>query len=219
MAEEGEKGARTGWDQLKRTRNISIGPRSYRSDRSRRWMVSVFGKTENPGQNVLALVQEPGAGYQDIADRLDISLSTAHQAVQRLIDAGLADEQRRADRQALLKFLLNGVRFAFFANLGPEVRGVPTSHSAPPLSDEIVSDNQVVWPSAEGSVRGSAIAPLYPGAPALEARAPDLYRALTLVDALRIGRAGERFLAAKHLNRWLEIGAGAGCRSRLSLAK
>ena len=156
----------------------------------------------------LALVQEPGAGYQDLADRLDISLSTAHQAVQRLIDAGLADEKRRAHRQALLKFLLNGVRFAFFANLGPEVRGVPTAHSAPPLSDEIVSDKQVVWPSAEGSVRGSSVAPLYPGAPGLETRAPDLYRALALVDALRVGRARERSLAAEHLERWLEAGAG-----------
>ena len=43
------------------------------------------------------------AENQDLADRLDISLSTAHQAVQRLIDAGLADEKRRAHRQALLK--------------------------------------------------------------------------------------------------------------------
>lgn len=155
----------------------------------------------------LALVQEPGAGYQDLADRLDISLSTAHQSVQRLVDAGLADEKRRAHRQALLKFLLHGVRYAFFAHLGPEVRGVPTAHSAPPLSEEIVADDHVVWPSAEGSIRGAGIPPLYPGAPGLQVRAPKLYQALTLVDALRVGRARERSLAAEHLERWLEPGA------------
>jgi hypothetical protein len=155
----------------------------------------------------LALVREPGAGYQELADRLDISLSTAHQSVQRLIDAGLADEERRAHRQALLNFLVQGVRFAFFANLGPEVRGIPTAHSAPPLSDEIIADEHVVWPSAEGTVRGAGIPPLYPGATGLQRRAPALYEALTLVDALRVGRARERSLAAEHLERWIEEGA------------
>lgn len=155
----------------------------------------------------LALVREPGAGYQNLSDTLDISLSTAHQSVQRLVDARLVDEQRRVHGSSLLEFLLHGVRFAFFARPGPELRGVPTAHSAPPLKEEIVADDHVVWPSAEGSVRGTGIPPLYEGAPGLHARAPELYRALTLVDALRVGRARERLLASKYLEHWFDQGA------------
>lgn len=73
-----------------------------------------------------------------------------------------------------------------------------------PLAEEIVAEDKYVWPSARGDVRGAAIPPLYDGAPELADRAPDLYRALTLVDALRVGRTRERELAQRKLEAWLE---------------
>jgi hypothetical protein len=99
-------------------------------------------------------------------------------------------ESKRLDRKALIDFLSHGVRYAFFPVLGPETRGVPTAHSAPPLADRIVSDDRIVWPSAQGRVRGSSLLPLYPGAPGLPERSPSLYEMLTLVDDGREGHSG-----------------------------
>lgn len=129
--------------------------------------------------------------------------STAHKAVERLTSAGLAGGDREVNRMALVEFLSHGVRYAFFAVPGSEVRGVPTAHSAPPLAEEIVSDEAYVWPSAKGEQRGSALPPLYEGADQLPERAPDLYRALALVDAIRVGRARERKRATEHLEELL----------------
>jgi hypothetical protein len=157
----------------------------------------------------LALARSPGQGYEPLSEILGISLSTAHQAVQRLVAAGLTGEDRQVHRQALLEFLTHGVRFAFFAQPGPEVRGVPTAHAGPPLAKEIVSEDKYVWPSARGGERGAAIPPLYDGAPELVDRAPALYGALTLVDALRVGRARERDLAREKLEAWLEETEGS----------
>lgn len=152
----------------------------------------------------LALAQSPGQGYEPLSELLGVSLSTAHQAVQRLIAAGLAGKNRQIHRRALVEFLTHGLRYAFFAEPGPEVRGVPTAHAAPPLAEEIVAEHKYVWPSARGDARGAAIPPLYDGAPELTERAPELYRALTLIDALRVGRTRERELARKKLEAWLE---------------
>lgn len=151
----------------------------------------------------LALARQPGQGYEPLAESLGISLSTAHQAVQRLRGAGLVGEDRQIHRRALVEFLIHGVRYAFFAKPGPEVRGVVTAHAAPPLAEEIVAEEKYVWPSARGGERGAAIPPLYDGAPELADRAPELYRALTLVDALRVGRTRERKLAREKLEAWL----------------
>jgi hypothetical protein len=77
------------------------------------------------------------------------------------------------------------------------VAGVPTAHAAPPLNAQIVpsADPAPVWPSIEGSVRGIALIPIYPSAPAAALRSPALYENLALFDALRAGNARERALA------------------------
>jgi len=152
----------------------------------------------------LKLAMEPGQLYESLAEELGISLSTAHQAVQRLNSAGLAIGDRQMSRAALMEFLAHGIRYAFFAEPGPDVRGVPTAHSAPPLSEEIVSDEAYVWPSAAGDRRGAAVPPLYEGADMLPETSPKLYRALALVDAIRVGRARERKRATEHLEKLLQ---------------
>lgn len=102
------------------------------------------------------------------------------------------------------------VPHAFPGMLGPETRGVPTAVSGPAFENHISQGQHVVWPSAKGTVRGAALIPLFPGAPALHRRNPPLYEALTLVDALRVGRARERNHAAKQL----EIILASGDRKR-----
>lgn len=107
-------------------------------------------------------------------------------------------------RRALLDFLLHGVQYVFPVEPGAIVRGVPTAHAAPPLSDTIVeSEEKFVWSDEEGGARGQAITPLYPTVSAAAQRDPKLYELLALVDALRVGRAREQKLAREELERRL----------------
>lgn len=154
----------------------------------------------------LRLAAVPEEKYEDLGGALGVSPSMAHASVRRLRDARLLRPGSRVvNRLTLLEFLEHGVRYAFPARLAGEVRGVPTAHAAPPLADQIVAEDAVVWPHVSGELKGRGVTPLYPQAVGLPARAPALYEAVALVDAIRVGRARERRLAA----RWLREKLGA----------
>jgi hypothetical protein len=100
-------------------------------------------------------------------------------------------------RDALRAFATQGARYSFPATRGGMTRGVPTSHAAAPLKDQIVADAEPVpvWPHKNGHVRGVAFYPLYPSVPEAAERIPALGELLALFDALRGGSARERVLA------------------------
>jgi hypothetical protein len=100
---------------------------------------------------------------------------------------------------AFQEFLLQGARYAFPALRGSLVAGVPTVYAAAPLNAHIApsADPLPVWPSMDGAVRGIALFPLYPSAPAAALRSPALYEYLALFDALRAGNVRERTLARR----------------------
>lgn len=149
----------------------------------------------------LHLALQPEDRFETIAAVLGIGLGSAHRSVQRLMAAGLVLPHRRAASLGPLReFLVHGARFAFYPVRGPEAEGVPTAHSGPPLRDHIESGRAIVWPCADGTVRGESLIPLYEGAPQLAGTAPELYELLTLVDAIRVGRARERKLAVGTLD-------------------
>ncbi len=153
----------------------------------------------------LHLALQPEDGYETVADVLGIGLGSGHRSVKRLVAAGLVLPHRRAVSPGpLMEFLEHGVRFAFYPVTGPEAQGVPTAHSGPPMVEQIASERAMVWPSADGTVRGDSLIPLYEGAPRLARRSPRLYELLTLVDAIRVGRARERRLAVDFLKAGLE---------------
>lgn len=152
----------------------------------------------------LHLAVSPEDRYETMADILGIGVGSGHRSVTRLVAAGLMLPHRRAvNSGALAEFLEHGVRFVFYPVTGPEVQGVPTAHSGPPLADAIASERALVWPSADGTVRGDSLVPLYEGAAGLISRSPGLYELLTLVDAVRVGRARERQLAIELLKEGL----------------
>jgi hypothetical protein len=140
-----------------------------------------------------------------LARHLEISSSTAHESVRRLFAAGLLrhgfDGDRAVNRQALVEFLTHGVRYAFPTSLGKSVRGVATAHSGPALRHSIVAEDAVVWPAADGESEGPEIEPLWPKAARVARKLPDVYAQLSAVDALRVGRARERRLAAAYLTQ------------------
>jgi hypothetical protein len=154
---------------------------------------------------IIFLGKEPWS-YSTLAKAVGTSASEAHAAVQRATKSGLFQPQtRRVNLQAMEEFVLHGLRYAFPAERGPLTRGMPTAHSAPPLSGELRANGEppFVWPDPLGEVRGEAIEPLYKSVPKAARNDERLYHGLALIDAIRAGRARERKLAGEHLMRML----------------
>ncbi len=148
----------------------------------------------------------------DLAQEVGLSVSEVSMALERARRCHLLDHsKKRVFRSALLEFLLHAVKYVYPAEPGPVCRGIPTSHSAPPIKGRIVSseNDQYVWPDADGEVRGQAIEPLYPSVPQAARRDAKLHELLALVDALRVGRARERAIAIDELKERLHAPAKA----------
>lgn len=144
----------------------------------------------------LCLARTPGAHYQVMSRGLLLGVAEVHRGVRRLERAGLVQPgERRVNRQALLEFLVHGVRYVFPAILGPEAAGVPTAAGAPPLAGKIPNGPSAVWPDGEAKTRGVSLVPLYRAAPRAALADDELYRVLALVDVLRLGQLQERRLA------------------------
>lgn len=141
----------------------------------------------------LQLAWAPGAHYAALSKSLQLGLAEVHRGVRRLEGAGLLlSGERRVNRQALLEFLVHGVRYVFPAVLGREASGMPTAAGSPSLVGKLPAGPAVVWPTADGKARGVGVTPLYRAAPRAAAQDERLYRALALVDVLRLGQIQER---------------------------
>ena len=142
-----------------------------------------------------------------MAEALGISQSEISKSLQRSIFAGLLDPKgKKVMRLALMEFLQYGLRYVFPQKPGPVVRGVPTSHSAAPLNQNIQSTEHYVWPYGKGKVRGQSIIPLYNSVPEASLKDEKLHELLALIDALRVGRARERAMAIVELKKRLNLG-------------
>jgi len=132
-----------------------------------------------------------------IAESTGLSTSETHGAIKRCEKSGLFSPVTRLPITAALEeFIVHGIKYAFPADIGPPERGMPTAHSALPLSDLIVSGDELyVWPYANGTKRGISISPLYSSIPFACESDTRLYEYLSLIDAIRIGRVRERKLA------------------------
>ncbi|MCR4295233.1 MAG: hypothetical protein NUW21_06840 [Elusimicrobia bacterium] len=142
----------------------------------------------------------------DLAQELGLSQYEISAAFIRAEYSGFLDRsKKRLNKSALEEFLLHGLKYVYPVKPGAVCRGVPTAHSASPISKKIVSSphDQYVWPHDDGEVRGQGIPPLYASAPEAARKDPKLHELLALVDALRIGRARERQIAADELKRRL----------------
>ena len=143
-----------------------------------------------------------------LASDLHLSPSQIHLSLKRLERSRLimdAAKERKPLLRAVEEFLIHGVKYAFPTRRGEPTRGVPTAHAAPPLSEHILagSDLPPVWPSPDGSVRGTTLEPLHKMVPAAAAKDQGLYQILALVDALRDGRTRDRQIAERELSALL----------------
>ncbi len=141
---------------------------------------------------------------KDLAGELGISQSEISESLNRSVLAGLiAADKRRVIKSALLEFLQHGLRYVFPQHPGAVVRGMPTAHSALPLSGSISSEEPFVWPWARGEHRGQSIEPLHPSVPKACEKDETLHALLALTDALRVGKIREQKLAMQELRERL----------------
>lgn len=101
----------------------------------------------------------------------------------------------------LKEFLIHGVKYVFPVERGGSTRGVPTAAGAPPLSKHFPQDFHLlpVWPYPAGLYRGISFSPLYKNVPQAALKDEKLYELLSLLDAIREGRAREREIAIREL--------------------
>ena len=157
---------------------------------------------------LLQFALQPEMTFRELSFLVGLSLGEVHNATKRLVVSRLVPPGGgMVNESACFEFLVSGVPYVFPGELGPETRGVPTAHSGPILRERFPEAELVVWPSAQGTVRGLSLTPLCRNAPNAAAGNPALYEWLTVVDSLRIGRARERKMARESLEQRL-LGQG-----------
>jgi hypothetical protein len=142
----------------------------------------------------------------EIATSLHISPSEVSEALNRCRIAKLIDSKKRlVFKNALVEFLVYGLKYVFPVEPGAMAKGVPTAHSASPIKEHIASETDVyVWPYSRGNVRGQAIEPLYQTLP-MAVQYDDLfYELMAIVDTIRVGRAREIKMAIDELKKRLK---------------
>ena len=161
------------------------------------------------------LAYKKGAKWSQnsIAFELCLSPSQINSAFKRLVIAGLVTPYHPPSKpqpiiQACEEFFIHALKYIFPAKLGELARGVPTSYAGPSLKKQIVagSDPVPVWPYGEGEERGVSLKPLCPSVPESIIKHPDplFYDLLTLIDAIRSGRAREKQIAIQKLSKILK---------------
>jgi hypothetical protein len=142
---------------------------------------------------------------KDLAYDMGISFGEFSYSLSRSMFAGLiSDDKKVVMKESFIEFLIYGLKYVFPVKPGGLVKGIPTAHSATPLSGMVKSTEPYVWEYEKGTVRGQAIAPLYPNVVLAVQKDQALYELLALTDVLRIGRARERNMAIEEIKRRLQ---------------
>lgn len=142
---------------------------------------------------------------KDLAKELEISGSEISESINRSVMAGLiSNDKKSLNKLALLDFLQSGLQYVFPQQPGPLTRGLETAHSAPPLKNQISSNETYVWPFAKGNIRGQAIEPLHPNLPEACLRDSGFYELAALADSIRVGKVREKQMALEMIQERLK---------------
>jgi hypothetical protein len=151
--------------------------------------------------------------YEALALAGCLSVSEAHAAVRRLIDARLMSAERRLYVPQFLEFLAHGAKYVWPLKVGAVVIGLPTGGAAAMFSDNDdfpeQQDLPLVWETTNDprAVRGLAVEPLYKKVPKAASLNDSLYAMLALIDAVRAPNIRERSAGLKELQRRLKVAA------------
>lgn len=144
----------------------------------------------------------------DLSRALNISTSEISEVLNRCRIAGLIDsKKRKVNVNSFMEFLVYGLKYVFPTEPGAIVKGIPTAHSASPISEHISSGNDVyVWSSAKGTHRGQAIEPLIKSIPQIVKEDRLFYELLAIMDTIRVGKTREINIAKEELEKRLKHG-------------
>lgn len=139
-----------------------------------------------------------------------ISKSQISLALHRCYDVTLAKPDRQTGApcpniKALEEFIIYGIRYVFPAKLQELTRGIVTGLAAPVLKGELMTAGELVpvWADAQSKTKGQRVEPLFKTVPQAIRRDQRLYAFLALTDAIRLGQARERAVAADKLSNML----------------
>lgn len=138
--------------------------------------------------------------YRDLSAKLHISISEISESLSRSHIGGLIDESKKNIRLiGLMEFIEFGLSYVFPVVPGQIVTGIPTAYSHPFYKKQFSGTVDYVWKSEEGSMRGLSIEPLHKGVPQAVLEDELLYKLLSSIDILRVGRSREKKMALEQL--------------------
>ncbi len=174
-------------------------------------LVSVYSKYNGRGIYVSESEVYSLYSVRSLERTTGISKSQVSLSLNRMYDVGLAKISSdmgnpKVNKQALLEFIVYGIRYVFPAKLGELTRGIATSVAAPVLSQHVSSSGELVpvWPAATGNVKGLAVEPLHKNV--MQAIKGDdlMYDLLALTDAIRLEQVRTRKIAIDLLGELLK---------------
>jgi len=165
-------------------------------------------------QDIVIIMKILAKGEQEwaqgsLAHELGMSPSEVNAGIKRASHANLLqrkDSKVLPIRKSIEEFLIHGLKYVFPVERGEPTRGIPTAYASPFFNDALVdgSELQPVWPDPNGKVKGYALKPLYKCVPNAVKHDQQLYQYLSIIDALRSGRAREVNAAKKLLTKVLQ---------------
>lgn len=143
-----------------------------------------------------------------IAESIGISASEVSKGARRLAASHLVVERNGsvfAESGALLEWLCYGVRYAYPQESVGYGRGMATAWNCPVLVSEIVPPTPpMVWAVPGGDTEGALIKPIHASIPFAANSDELLYRALSLLEAIRGGKPRELVIARKLLTKLIK---------------
>lgn len=145
---------------------------------------------------------------RQLGESIKISPSEVSKGTKRLVAAKLLVERHGeyiAEKSALIDWLCYGVRHAYPAEFIGFGRGMPTAWNCPWVRTDIMPpEPPMVWAASGGAAEGSMIKPIHESIPFATSNDELLYEALSLVEAIRLGKPRELAIAREELSMLLE---------------
>ena len=145
------------------------------------------------------------SSVRDIAESIGISASEVSKGTKRLIGAHLVVERNArmfAESGALLEWLSYGIRYAYPQKSVGYGRGTATAWNCPILQSEMEPPAPAwVWPVSGGDVEGILIQPFHGAVPYAASQDVNLYRVMSLLEAIRGGKPRELAIARTLLTK------------------
>lgn len=152
--------------------------------------------------------EDKESSVRGLAEAIGISASEVSKGSKRLMASHLVVERSGSiyvESGALLEWLCYGVRYAYPQESTGYGRGMATSWNCSVLDSEVVAPNPpLVWSVSGGDIDGALISPIHISVPYAASSDEQLYRVMSLLEAIRGGKPRELVIARKMLTNLIK---------------